>query len=62
MISRLSGQNIKPIYQPPRPGDIRESVADIGRAKKDLGFEPKYSFEQGLRETFDWYQKQQNKR
>ena len=55
MISRLAGKNIKPEYKPPRPGDILESVADIERAKKDLGFVPKYSFENGLKETFDWY-------
>ena len=55
MISRLAGKKIKPEYKPPRPGDILESVADIERAKKDLGFLPKYSFESGLKETFDWY-------
>jgi UDP-glucose 4-epimerase len=55
MVSRLAGQNNEPEYKPPRPGDILESVADIKRANKDLGFVPKYSFENGLKETFDWY-------
>ena len=55
MISKLAGNNTKPVYEPPRQGDILESVADIGRAKKDLGFEPEYSFEKGLKETFEYY-------
>ena len=55
MINQLAGQNIEPEYKPPRPGDILESVADIERANKDLGFVPKYSFEEGLEITFDWY-------
>jgi UDP-glucose 4-epimerase len=61
MIQRLEGFNIEPEYERARPGDIRESVASIDYAKKTLGFEPEYSFEKGLKETFDWYQDQQNK-
>ena len=61
MIRRLEGFNIEPEYERARPGDIRESVASIDYAKKTLGFEPEYSFENGLKETFDWYQDQQNK-
>jgi nucleoside-diphosphate-sugar epimerase len=55
MISKLAGNNTQPVYKPPRSGDILESVADIDRAKKDLGFEPEYSFEKGLKETFEYY-------
>ena len=55
MASRLAGQNIEPEYKPPRHGDILESVADIERANKDLGFVPKYSFEEGLEITFNYY-------
>jgi nucleoside-diphosphate-sugar epimerase len=54
-ISRLAGHNFKPKYEQGRPGDIRESVANIDRAQKVLGFEPEYSFEKGLKETFNWY-------
>jgi nucleoside-diphosphate-sugar epimerase len=54
-ISQLAGNNIKPKYEPARSGDIRESVADIDLAKRDLGFEPEYSFEKGLKETFEYY-------
>lgn len=55
MISKLAGINIKPEYEPPRAGDIMESVADIDYAGKVLGFKPDYSFEKGLEETFKWY-------
>jgi UDP-glucose 4-epimerase len=55
LISQLSGQNIKPEYKPQRAGDIMESVADIDYAGKVLGFEPDYSFEKGLEETFEYY-------
>jgi len=55
MISKLAGISIKPEYEPPRAGDIIESVADIDRAGKTLGFKPDYSFEKGLEETFEYY-------
>jgi nucleoside-diphosphate-sugar epimerase len=55
MISKLAGITIKPEYEPPRPGDIIESVASIDYAGKVLGFKPEYSFEKGLEETFEYY-------
>jgi len=42
--------NIKPIYEEPRPGDIRHSLADITRART-FGYVPIYSLEEGLKET-----------
>jgi nucleoside-diphosphate-sugar epimerase len=55
MIRQLTGNLIEPRYEPARAGDIRESVASIDLAQKDLGFEPEYSFERGLEETFEYY-------
>jgi len=54
-ISQLAGYNLKPKYKQARPGDIRESVANIDQAQEALGFRPDYSFEKGLKETFEWY-------
>jgi nucleoside-diphosphate-sugar epimerase len=54
-ISQLAGHNIKPKYEQERSGDIRESIANIDRAKKELGFEPEYSLEKGLKATFEYY-------
>jgi nucleoside-diphosphate-sugar epimerase len=46
-------------YTQPRPGDIRDSQADISRAREKLGFNPDVGFEEGLRRTWDWYCAQQ---
>jgi nucleoside-diphosphate-sugar epimerase len=44
----LGDKEFRPIYASARPGDIRHSQADIGKAKKLLGFEPLTSLEEGL--------------
>jgi UDP-N-acetylglucosamine 4-epimerase len=49
------GKDIKPIFGPPRKGDIRHSNADISKAKKFLGYDPEYSFEDGIKLAIDWY-------
>lgn len=46
------------IHKPPRPGDVRNSRADIENAKKVLGYSPSYSMQQGLAETIPWFQQQ----
>ncbi len=46
---------VKPAYRPFRPGDIRHSLADIGKAKKLLGYEPQYSVRSGLEKAGKWY-------
>ena len=43
---------------PPRAGDVRDSQADTRLAVAELGHAPRYSFEEGLRLTFEWYRKQ----
>lgn len=40
---------------PPRPGDVPHSLADIGKARRLLGYEPAISFPEGLRRTVDWF-------
>ena len=51
LILKLMGrEDLKPIYAPPRPGDIRHSIADISRARKELGFKPKVGLEAGIKE------------
>jgi len=54
MILKLMGKNLKPVHDAPREGDVKHSLGDISRAKKDLGYEPLYSLEEGLRETMEW--------
>ena len=54
-IRDLVGAHVEPIYEDPRPGDVRDSQADIGKARRLLGYEPKVSFDEGLKKTVDWY-------
>jgi nucleoside-diphosphate-sugar epimerase len=51
----LGKEHIRPIYAPPRPGDIKHSLADITRAQQTLGFEPAVSFESGIQRAIGWY-------
>jgi nucleoside-diphosphate-sugar epimerase len=55
-MAQLAGSSMKPTYGPVRAGDVRDSQADINRAKQLLGYQPIVSFEDGLRQTVAWYQ------
>lgn len=45
------------IHRPIKIGDIPHSLASIEKAKKLLGYEPKFTLEQGLKEAVEWYYK-----
>ena len=49
----ILGTSITPIYGPPRAGDIPHSMADLSKAGRLIGYEPKVSFEEGLKITVD---------
>lgn len=49
------GKDIQPIFGPDRKGDIKHSNADISKAKEMLGYDPSWSFEQGIVAAIDWY-------
>ena len=51
----LVGGTLEPLYAEPRMGDVRDSQADIHKAKALLGYEPVVSFEDGLAQTIAWY-------
>jgi nucleoside-diphosphate-sugar epimerase len=55
-LNKLLGKDLKPAFADPRPGDVRYSRADISRARRELGYEPAVSLEEGLRRTLRWYQ------
>jgi UDP-glucose 4-epimerase len=55
LLEKITGKRIQANYDPPRAGDIRDSQADISLARKVLGYEPRISFEEGLRRTWNWY-------
>ncbi|MEW6382140.1 MAG: SDR family oxidoreductase [bacterium] len=48
-------KKVTPLYQPPRPGDVRHSLADVERARTYLGFNPLVNIREGLRKTVDWF-------
>ena len=52
---RLVGARVRPAYQEARAGDVRDSQADIAKARELLGYVPTVSFEEGLRDTLNWY-------
>src|SRR5688500_5291272 len=55
----LVGAKVEPIYAAPRAGDVKDSQADIGKARRLLGYEPTVTFEQGLEKTVEWYRDSQ---
>jgi UDP-glucose 4-epimerase len=52
------GKNLTPKHADSRAGDVRFSLADISRTRKDLGYSPTVSFEEGLAKTLAWYRGQ----
>jgi nucleoside-diphosphate-sugar epimerase len=54
-LSVIIGNKLEAVHMDPRRGDVKHSQADIGKARRFLGYEPKVSFEEGLRRTVDWF-------
>jgi UDP-glucose 4-epimerase len=54
-INRALSTNVKPIFEPARVGDVRDSLADISLARELLKYEPVIGFEEGLRRTVEYY-------
>ncbi len=58
LVGAISEMNGKPLHAkngPPRPGDIKHSLAGLRVAREKFGYEPRVSFREGLRLTYDWY-------
>jgi UDP-glucose 4-epimerase len=55
LINQHLGTSIEPEYQDPRPGDVRHSLADVGAARRVIGYEPLVMFDEGLERSIDWY-------
>jgi len=55
LLEQISGKTIKPQYDAPRNGDIRDSQADVSLARSVLGYQPRVLFEEGLKRTWEWY-------
>jgi UDP-N-acetylglucosamine 4-epimerase len=59
LVANLVGYSGQPVYGPQRIGEIQDSLADISKAKRLLGYFPEYSIETGLKRTFSWYERNQ---
>jgi nucleoside-diphosphate-sugar epimerase len=55
LLEKITGQKLLLEKRAPRKGDVKHTHADISKAKKWFGYEPKVSFEVGLRRTVAWY-------
>ena len=58
LLRRVTGYDRAAQHVEPRPGDVRNSLADISAAREALGYEPRVSFEEGLERTVAWYREQ----
>ena len=56
-LSIILEQKLEAVYMERRAGDVQHSQADISKARRFLGYEPKVSFEEGLRRTVDWFRR-----
>lgn len=54
-LCKALGKDVEPNYGPPRKGDVRDSNADISKARELLGYDPEYDFEKGIALAIDWY-------
>ena len=58
ILKGILGSKVSPVYQEPRKGDVKHSLADISRGKKILNYDPKIGIEVGLRKTVEYFQRQ----
>jgi UDP-N-acetylglucosamine/UDP-N-acetyl-alpha-D-glucosaminouronate 4-epimerase len=56
-LNRLTGRQLQPGFEPARAGDVRTSLADISAARRELNYEVKVVWQEGLRRTLDFYRK-----
>ena len=56
-VMEIAGKEVPIRHEPPRPGDIRDSLADISAARERLKYAPGYTLRTGLEETVPWYMK-----
>ena len=54
-VREMVSANLEPNYTEARQGDVRDSQADISKARLMLNYRPSVGLEEGLRRTIDWY-------
>lgn len=61
LIAECLGVDHAPEYAPARPGDVKHSLADIGKARRLLGYAPVTEFREGLEKAIAWYRAQRGR-
>jgi len=59
-VMEIAGVELEPVYEEARRGDVRHSLADLSRARAELGYSPEYSLEMGLRENINYFKSRQS--
>lgn len=54
-IKSTLNKNINAVHVAPRQGDVRDSLADISKAREGLSYEPKFNIYSGIEKTVEWY-------
>ncbi|MES2732825.1 MAG: SDR family oxidoreductase [Bacteroidota bacterium] len=57
LLKKHAGSTLTAIYGSDRPGDIRDSLANIDKGRQLLGYEPEIHIEEGLQRTWEWFKK-----
>jgi UDP-N-acetylglucosamine 4-epimerase len=57
ILKKLIGTTVQPFHRPDRPGDVKDSLADISKACRMLGYDPVIKMEEGLTRTLAWFRK-----
>jgi UDP-N-acetylglucosamine 4-epimerase len=60
ILKETAGSTIEPAYGPNRLGDIKDSMANIDKARQHLKYEPAIRIKEGLALTYNWFKKQRN--
>lgn len=55
LLEEFSGRKIEPRFDPPRPGDVKHSLAAIEKANNLLGYQPRVDFSEGLKRTYEYF-------
>ncbi|MFB3907855.1 MAG: SDR family oxidoreductase [Candidatus Eisenbacteria bacterium] len=55
VLGDVTGRKVEPRFAPSRTGDVRDSMADISRARSLLGFQPRIGLREGIAETLAWF-------
>jgi nucleoside-diphosphate-sugar epimerase len=54
-MAAILGRSPKARHEPGRAGDVRHSLADVSKARRLLGYRPRWELDEGLEKTLDWY-------